>query len=109
MRSLIILVFSAVLLCSMASSDCITKDGYFRGKRLCGKVRVVSCHADFKVRVVKSFADLKVRVVKSFADDPGEWEFVESFPDFTVEFVESFPDFTIEYVESFPGVTHPCR
>lgn len=93
----------------MASGDCITKDGYFRGKRLCGKVKVVKGLADFKVRVVGSLADLNVKVVTGLADDPGEWEFVESLPDFTVEFVESLPDFTIEYVESFPGVTHPCR
>ena len=41
--------------------------------------------------------------VKSFPDACGKWEFVNSFPDFTIEYVDGFPDFTIEFVESFPG------
>ena len=52
-----------------------------------------------------SFPDLKVKTVDSFADACGEWEFVDSFPDFTVQFVDSFPDIKIEFVERFPG-TH---
>ena len=96
-KVLFLLPLLAVLLTSMRG-DCITKDGYFRGKRLCGKVKVVT-----------SFPDLKVKAVNSFADDPGEWEFVENFPDFTIEYVENFPDFKIEFVNSFPGVANPCR
>ena len=46
----------------------------------------------------------KVKVVKSFPDDCGEWQFVESFPDFTIKYVDSFPDFTIRMTDSFPGV-----
>ena len=45
-----------------------------------------------------------MQVVDSFADDPGEWQYVESFPDYTVEFVESFADVEVQFVESFPGV-----
>ena len=110
MRSFIILLFSAVLLSSMASGDCITKDGYFRGKRVYGRVKVVDHFADFKVKVSESMlVDMDVKVVTSFPDSPGEWEFVESHADFTVQFVESFEDFSIRYVSSFPKVNKPCR
>ena len=71
---------------------------------LYGKVKVVEAFADFKVKIVGSFPDLKVKTVSAFADECGEWQFVESFPDFTVQFVESFPDFTIQFVENFPGL-----
>lgn len=69
-----------------------------------GKVKIVEHFADYKVKVVNNFPDLNVKAVSSFPDDCGEWQFVESFPDFTVEFVEHFPDFTIKYVEHFPGI-----
>lgn len=74
------------------------------GKKLYGKVKVVTSFADLKVKIVDSFPDLKVKTVSSFADKCGEWQFVESFPDFTIQFVESFPDLKIKFVESFPGM-----
>lgn len=83
---------------SPIEGDCTCK-----GIPLYGKVKVVENFADFKVKIVSSFPDLKVKTVSSFPDDCGEWQFVESFPDFTIQFVESFPDFTIKFVESFPG------
>ena len=102
---------------SVASCDCaptrpaltfaasaVNKDGYYKGIKLCGKVRVVEHFADIKVKVVDSFPDLKVKVVDSFPDDIGEWKFVEYGEDFTVQFVDSFPDIKIKYVNSFPGV-----
>lgn len=70
---------------------------------LYGKIQVVDSFADCEVKVVDSFEDLRVQVVSSFADSPGEWEMVESFPDYTITFVESFPDVEIKYVDSFPG------
>lgn len=73
--------------------------------QLYGTIRVVESFADCKVQVVSSFPDLRVQLVDRFADEPGEWQRVESFPDYTVTFVESFPDVTIEYVDSFPGPT----
>lgn len=73
------------------------------GKQLFGKVQVVKSFPDFRVQVVENFADLNVQRVKSFPDSCGKWEWVNSFPDFTIEYVEGFPDFTIAYVESFPG------
>ncbi|MDD4847997.1 MAG: hypothetical protein PHR53_04440 [Bacteroidales bacterium] len=63
---------------------------------LYGKVKVVEYFADFKVQIVSSFPDLRVKSCH-FASSCGEWEFVESFPDFTVQFVEYFPDFTIQF------------
>ncbi|MDR0814635.1 MAG: hypothetical protein LBN37_02660 [Bacteroidales bacterium] len=81
------------------SSDCSCK-----GKKLYGKVKVVTSFPDFKVKVTNSFPDLKVKVVESFPDECGKWKFVENFPDFTIQYVEHFQDFSIQFVESFPGV-----
>jgi hypothetical protein len=68
-----------------------------------GKVKVVSSFAKYKIKIVNSFPDIKVQKVTSFPDGPGKWQFVDSFPDFTVQIVDSFPDFTVQYVSSFPG------
>ena len=76
----------------------------YREPLLCGKVKVVTHNADIKVKVVDSFPDLKVKKVTSFPDHIGEWQFVESFPDFTIQYVESFPDIKIKFVNAFPGV-----
>ena len=73
------------------------------GKPLFWKVQVVKSFPDFKVQDVDSFPDLKVMRVRSFPDACGKWQWVNSFPDFTIQYVDSFPDFTIEFVESFPG------
>ena len=76
----------------------------FKGKRLYGKVQVVTSFPDIKVQVVSSFPDIKVQKVTSFPDSCGKWQFVTSFPDFKIQFVTSFPDIKIQYVTSFPGV-----
>lgn len=73
------------------------------GVKLYGKVKVVSSFPDFKVKKVSSFENLKVETVKSFPSKCGKWQFVDSFPDFTIQYVDSFPDFTIKEVTSFPG------
>jgi hypothetical protein len=90
-------------LLALAAFD-ISEDCTWNGIPLYGKVQVVESFADIDVEVVTSFPDLNVKVVESFADDCGEWEFVDSFPDFTIRFVDSFPDIRIKFVESFPGV-----
>ncbi|MBQ9697254.1 MAG: hypothetical protein IJV46_01780 [Acidaminococcaceae bacterium] len=82
----------------------VSRDGYFKGIRLAGKVKVVKNFANIKVQVVKNFPDLKVKKVSNFPDKIGEWQFVESFPDFTIQFVDNFPDIKIQYVDNFPGV-----
>ena len=74
-------------------------------KYLNGKVKVVDVFPDYKVRVVKTFPDLKVKVVKYFPDSPGEWQFVDTFEDFTIKYVDAFEDFTIQFVDVFPGPT----
>lgn len=82
----------------------VSKDGYFKGIRLAGKVKVVKNFANFKVKVVKNFPDLKVKKVSNFPNKVGEWQFVENFPDFTIQFVDNFPDIKIQFVDNFPGV-----
>ncbi len=101
-------IFTIILLMAMTvtamAASAINQDGYYKGIKLCGRVKVVEHFADIKVKVVDSFPDLKVKVVESFPDAIGEWKFVESGEDFTVQFVDSFPDIKIKYVNSFPGV-----
>jgi hypothetical protein len=82
----------------------VGRDGYFKGIRLAGKVKVVNSFPDIKVQVVNSFPDLKVKRVDNFPDKIGEWKFVDNFPDFTIQYVKSFPDIKIQFVNSFPGV-----
>ncbi len=95
-------VFMASAVCGAASA--INKDGYYKGIRLCGRVKVVEYGGDIKVKVVNSFPDLRVKVVSSWPNSIGEWQFVEYGQDFTISFVDSFPDIKIKYVNSFPGV-----
>ncbi|GEM_PF-431147 len=76
----------------------------FNGIKLAGKVKVVDSFPDIRVKAVSSFPDLKVKKVDSFADSCGEWQFVDSFPDFKIQFVDSFPDVEVAWVESFPGL-----
>ena len=101
-------IFTVLLLLAMTipamATSVVNKDGYYKGIKLCGKVKVVEHFPDIKVKVVDSFPDLRVKVVDSFPDDIGEWKFVEHGEDFTVQFVDSFPDIKIKYVNSFPGV-----
>lgn len=96
-----LIIFSANI--SVFASSAITSDGYCKGIRLWGKVKVVNNFADLKVKVVQDFADLKVKVVQNFPDSLGKWQFVDYGEDFTVEFVENFPDIKIKFVDSFPG------
>ncbi|MBO5637788.1 MAG: hypothetical protein J5906_09790 [Acidaminococcaceae bacterium] len=86
------------------SHETVSKDGYFNGIRLAGKVKVVEHFGNIKVQVVNSFPDLKVKIVDNFPDKIGEWKFVDSFADFTIQFVTSFPDIKIQFVNNFPGV-----
>lgn len=87
-----------------ASAGEVGKDCTFKGRKLWGKVQVVTSSPDIKVQIVTSFPDLKVMNVGSFPDACGKWQTVTSFPDLKVQFVTSFPDIKIQYVNSFPGV-----
>lgn len=103
MKFISILLFLGII-CFAQSDSPVSDDCRCKEIPLHGKVQVVSSFADFQVEIVGSFEDLRVEKVKAFPDECGQWQFVESFPDFTVEFVESFPDFTIRYVDAFPGI-----
>ena len=102
----LLLMLTLICFASVASaaSEKITKDGYFKGIRLAGKVRVVEHFPDLKVKVNQSFPDLKVKAVETFPNDVGEWQFVDFGEDFTIQFVDHFPDITIRFVNAFPGV-----
>ena len=76
----------------------------FKGKKLYGKIQIVTSFPDVKVQEVTSFPDIKVEKVSSFPDKCGKWQIVTSFPDIKVQFVTSFPDVKVQYVKSFPGV-----
>lgn len=97
-------VFLLLLPAIVQAASPINEAGYFKGIKLCGRVKVVEHNADIRVKIVESFADLRVKRVDYFDDEPGEWQFVEYNPDFTVQFVDSFPDIKIKFVNSFPGV-----
>ena len=89
-----VLLVSTLLMCLVPMTciaGAVTKDGYYNGIKMCGKVKVVKSFADIKVQVVKSFPDLKVKRVSSFPDKIGEWKFVDSFPDIKIQYVNSFP------------------
>jgi len=94
----IVVPFTVIAGSKVSKSSCT-----YKGKKLYGKVQVVSSFPDIKVQVVSSFPDLKVEKVSSFASRCGQWKFVKSFPDFKIQFVTSFPDIKIKYVSSFPG------
>jgi hypothetical protein len=99
--SLILAVLATAAAPALAAEK--IKDCKLAGKALYGRVQVVKSFPDFKVQIVESFPDLQVLRVASFPDACGKWQFVDSFPDFTIEYVDGFPDFTISFVESFPG------
>jgi hypothetical protein len=71
--------------------------------KLHGKVKIVDAFPKYKIKIVNAFPDIKVKKVTAFPDKPGEWQFVDAFPDFTVQIVDAFPDFTVQYVDAFPG------
>ena len=75
-----------------------------KGKKLYGKIQIVTSFPDVKVQEVTSFPDVKVEKVNSFPDKCGKWQIVTSFPDTKVQFVSSFPDVKVQYVTSFPGI-----
>ena len=100
-------ILSAVIVFAAAGSalaNPITRDGYFNGIPLWGKVRVVDAFPDIKVQVVDAFPDLKVQIVEAFPDSLGKWQFVKSGEDFKIQFVKAFPDIKIKFVNAFPGL-----
>jgi hypothetical protein len=82
----------------------IGKDCTFKGRKLFGKVKVVTAFPDLKVQIVDTFPDLKVQAVDAFPDKCGKWKMVDAFPDLKIQFVKAFPDIKIKYVTAFPGL-----
>jgi len=105
MRKLsVFLILAAMAAVPSLFAGAVGSDCTFKGKKLYGKVQVVTSFPDIKVQVVDSFPDLKVQTVTSFPDSCGKWQDTTSFPDLKVQFVTSFPDIKIKYVTSFPGL-----
>ena len=86
------------------ANDIDKKACTYKGKKLYGKIQIVTSFPDIKVQEVTSFPDVKVEKVNSFPDKCGKWQIVTSFPDTKVQIVKSFPDVKVQYVNSFPGV-----
>lgn len=108
--SVTFLLVLATLCCGSGSSDCISKDGYFRGVKLAGCVRIVESGGDFKVRIVDSCEDLRVEIdnAASRTSKPGHWRFVTRGGDFTIRIVTACEDFSIRLDECCAGVKKPC-
>ena len=64
---ILILVGLFPLSAGNVGSDCT-----FKGKKLFGKIQIVSSFPDIKVQVVDSFPDLKVQMVNSFPSSCGK-------------------------------------
>ena len=104
MRLVKVLTVPLTFVCLFPTTTvCLASNGYCKGIKLCGKVKVVKHFADLKVQVVQNFPDLKVKKVNHFPNDIGEWQFVTYGEDFTIRYVDNFPDFKIKFVEQFPG------
>lgn len=82
----------------------VSKDGYYKGIFLAGRVKVVEHFPDINVKIDNYFPDLRVRRVNSLPLAIGEWQFVDSFEDFSIKFVEHFEDISITFDDHFPGV-----
>ncbi len=79
----------------------------YKGKKLYGRIQVVSYLPDIKVQVVDYLSDLKVQVVDYLPTSCGKWQFVDYLPDIKVQFVDYLPDLKIQYVSYLPGLSRP--
>ena len=103
-----------ILICSLAffvfgvttaqAATKINSDGFYRGIKLAGRVKVVDHFPDIKVKVVSHFPDIRVKRVKYASRKVGEWQFVDYGEDFKIQFVDHFEDIKVQFVDSFPGV-----
>ena len=76
----------------------------FHGKKLYGKIQIVTDHGDVTVQEVAAFPDLKMKAVAAYADRCGLWQLVEAGGDTKVQFVSTFADVRIQRVSAFPGL-----
>jgi hypothetical protein len=68
-----------------------------------GRIQLVNALPDVQVKVVTALPDLRVKRVRALANEPGEWQIVDSLPDYKVQIVDTLPDFTIQWVDALPG------
>ena len=56
-------IFTVLLLFAMTipamAASAVNKDGYYKGLKLCGRVKVVEHFADIKVKYVNSFSGVE--------------------------------------------------
>jgi len=97
----------SAILCTLGIGALLLTSGAGRPKPqpegVFGRIQFVNALPDVKVKVVTALPDLRVRRVKALADRPGEWQIVDSLPDYKVQIVDSLPDFTIQWVDALPG------
>lgn len=101
-KYLILLIFLCTALFVYAED--ISSDCTYQGIALHGRVKIVNTNADFTVKIVNFEPSLRVKRVKAAPTACGEWQFVDTAPDFTIKFVDFMADFTIQYVEFLPGL-----
>ena len=82
----------------------ITSNCTFQGIPLYGRVKIVNTNQDFNVKLVDFASNLRVKRTAVPPITCGEWQFVDTKPDFTVKFVDFAWDFTIQYVDFLPGL-----
>lgn len=100
-----IVLFLFFVLTGLFAETKVAIDCTFKGKRLAGKVRIVTANEDFKVRVVNANEHLKVLLqTLTWNDRCGEWMYVEANENFKIRFVEANEDFKIRFVNAIPGV-----
>jgi hypothetical protein len=68
-----------------------------------GRIQFVEEFADYDVKAVENSPDLRVQIVENLPEAAGQWQVVDSSPDYRIQLVDFAPDFTIQYVNSRPG------
>jgi hypothetical protein len=96
---------SLFFLVSHLFANPIQPDCTFKGKKLQGKIRIVTANEDIRVRVVNANENFRVYLNPvTWQERCGEWHFVETNEDFRIRFVDANEDFRIRYVIHNPGL-----
>ncbi len=102
-------ILAALILCCsslyVSAGGNISSDCTYKGIPLYGRVKIVDFMPDFRVQQVDFMPDLRVKKAL-IPSSCGEWQFVDTVPDFTIQFVDFVPDFTIQYVDFMPGMSY---
>lgn len=105
MKKILLMAVLAFGCLGFTSTNPISKDGYYKGIKLCGNVRVVNSYPDIKVRVVDCYADIDVKLVShGHPSKIGEWRIVPDYCDFKIQFVDWGEDIKVHFVEAYPKV-----